>query len=73
MSQHHFVVCVDNSEYEVSLERRKIYECAPNTEDLRNGLLRVVDESGDDYVYPADRFMAIELPKPVEEAVLGQR
>ena len=70
MSQHHFVICVDNSEYEASLERRKIYESVPNSDDARQGLLRVIDESGEDYLFPLDRFMPIALPRKVEEAVL---
>ena len=70
MSQHHFVICVDNSEYEASLERRKIYESVPNSEDARRGLLRVIDESGEDYLFPLDRFIPIDLPRKVEEAVL---
>jgi hypothetical protein len=66
LSQHHFVICVDNSEFEVSLEQQKIYESVPDPDDARCGLLRVIDESGEDYLFPSDRFMPIDLPRNVE-------
>src|SRR5260370_27503635 len=47
-----FVICVDNSGYEVSLERRKIYVSLPDPKAARLGQLRVIDESGEDYLYP---------------------
>ena len=63
------VICLDNSGYEVSLERRKIYVAVPDARAEKHKQLRVVDESGDDYLYPADRFIDAELPKPVARAV----
>jgi len=66
MSRHHFVICVDNSEYEVSLERRKIYESVPNSDDARQGLLRVIDESGEDYLFPLDRFIPMSRARSRE-------
>ena len=70
MNRHHFVICVDNTDYEASLERRKIYESTPSSNDARLGLLRVVDESGEDDLFPMDRFVPIELPRKVEKELL---
>jgi hypothetical protein len=66
-----FVVCVRNEGYEVSLELRKIYQTIPDTGAARHHLLRVVDESGEDYLYPEDFFLPIELPKAIEKALLA--
>jgi RNA polymerase-interacting CarD/CdnL/TRCF family regulator len=65
------VVCIENDGYGVSLERRKIYVSIPDREAEKQGLRRVVDESGEDYLYPADFFRPIELPQPVKRAVLA--
>ena len=65
-----FVVCVRNEGYEASLELRKIYQAIPDTGAARHHLLRVVDESGEDYLYPEDFFLSIDLPKPVEKALM---
>jgi hypothetical protein len=65
-----FAVCVDNSDYTASLELHKIYQLLPDEEAAKDGDLRVIDESGEDYLYSADRFMLIELPKSLEEALL---
>ena len=64
------VVCVENTGYEVSLERRKIYVTLPDVKSERLGLLRIVDESGKDYLYPADSFVSLTLPLPIRKAVL---
>ena len=66
-----FVVCVRNEGYEVALERRKIYQVVPDTAAGRHQLLRVIDESGEDYLYPQNFFLPIELPKTLEKAVLA--
>ncbi len=63
-----FVVCVNNAEYPVSLELRKIYEVVHEPGD-EEGLLRIVDESGEDYLYPRELFVPIELPQAVREAL----
>lgn len=68
---HHFVVCIQNSGYEASLELFKIYRAIPDTKPESHGYLRVVDEDGEDYWYPQDWFHAIELPHPVERAFLA--
>ena len=66
-----FVVCIRNEGYEVSLELRKIYRIISDTSAERHHLLKVIDESGEDYLYPQDFFLPIELPKPLEKAVLA--
>jgi hypothetical protein len=63
-------ICLDNAGYEVSLERRKIYVALADTKAERSGYLRIVDESGEDYLYPAQRFVAAELPIATRRAVL---
>jgi hypothetical protein len=60
-----------NDGYEVSLERRKIYSTLPDADAARHGQVRVLDESGDDYLYPASYFTPIELPRAVRRAVLA--
>lgn len=64
-----FVVCVDNDGCE-DLEVRKIYQVLPDKAAAADGLLRVVDESGEDYLYPAKLFLQIELPQAIERALL---
>ena len=64
------VICLDNAGYEVSLERRKIYVCINDALAEKHGQLRVIDESGEDYLYPRESFIAVALPKPVRRAVL---
>ena len=64
------VVCVNNAGYEVSLERRKIYIALPDSRAEKLGQIRVIDESGEDYLYPAQSFVALSLPQPVRRAVL---
>jgi hypothetical protein len=63
-------ICLDNSGYEVSLERRKIYVALPDVKAERSGYLRILDESGEDYLYPVRRFVAAELPVSTRRAVL---
>ena len=63
-------ICLDNAGYDVSLERRKIYVALPDTKAERAGYLRIIDESGEDYLYPAQRFVAAELPVSTRRAVL---
>ena len=64
------VICLDNSGYEVSLERRKIYVSIPDARAEKLGQLRVIDESGEDYLYPKESFVEAMLPQPVRRAVL---
>ena len=64
------VICVDNTGYEVSLERRKIYIAMTDAKAHKLGQVRVVDESGEDYLYPAEMFVEAELPQSVRRAVM---
>ena len=64
-----FVVCIRNDDYPASLEARKLYHVLPDAAALKRGLLRVIDESGEDYLYPARYFLAISLPHSVRRAV----
>ena len=64
------VICLDNSGYEVSLERRKIYVALSDADAARHGRIRVIDESGDDYLYPEERFVDAELPQATRRAVM---
>lgn len=66
-----FVVCVKNKGYVASLELRKIYQTVPDPDLERRHLARVVDESGEDYLYPVNFFVPIELPKALEKVVLA--
>ena len=63
-----YVVCVKNDDYPASLELRKIYRLMPDVAGAKVGMLRVVDESGEDYLYPEDHFVAIKLTAAVERA-----
>ena len=65
-----FAVCVRNDGYEASLERNKIYTVLPDDEAEPDGDLRVVDESGEDYLFAADRFVAIDVPSAVRASLL---
>jgi hypothetical protein len=66
----HFVVCIQNRNYPASLELRKLYEVIADENASRKDLLRVIDESGEDYLYPKDYFLEIELPQEAGRAVL---
>jgi len=65
------VICIDNEGYEVSLEKRKLYVKIDDPDAERHGQVRVIDESGDDYLFPESFFFAVTLPAAVEEAVLN--
>jgi hypothetical protein len=65
-----FAVCVRNDGHEASFERNKIYAVLPDDDAERDGDLRVVDEGGEDYLFAADRFVAIEVPSAVRASVL---
>ncbi len=67
-----FVVCIENKGYKASLELHKIYRVLPDDEATKDGDLRIVDESGEDYLFPADYFVTIEVPKPLEKMLLGK-
>ncbi|MCY4600139.1 MAG: hypothetical protein OXF27_09500 [Acidobacteria bacterium] len=64
-----YFVCVENAGYPVSLELHKIYRALPDEDALAVGDLRIVDESGQDYLFPATAFVAISLPERVRSSL----
>jgi hypothetical protein len=70
-TKRRFVICLRNDGVE-DLELHKLYEVLPDEKATRVGYLRVIDESGEDYLYPADRFGAVDLSKEVEEALVAR-
>lgn len=65
------VVCVNSTNYPTSLERRKIYVALRDAAAEKQGLLRIIDESGEDYLYPKVLFRTIALPQSIKKAVLA--
>lgn len=70
MNRSHFVICIENAEYPASLEKRKIYEVVEDSEAAKLGQLRVVDESGEDYLYPKECFVDANLSDEIRAAVV---
>lgn len=62
-----FVICINNKGYPASLIIRKFYEVLSDPLAKKLGQLRIIDESGEDYLYPEERFMKIDLPKEIEQ------
>ncbi|MCK4659449.1 MAG: hypothetical protein KAV82_07995 [Phycisphaerae bacterium] len=60
-----YVVCICNDVYRASLQVRRLYRVLPDAEAKKRGLLRVIDESGEDYLFPAKLFATVELPEAV--------
>lgn len=65
------VVCIGNNGYPAALEKRKIYVALRDLSAEKRGMLRVIDESGESYLYPKSFFRQIALPQPVKRAVLA--
>ncbi len=65
-----FAVCINSADYPASLEVHKIYRVLPDEDAATDGDIRVVDESGEDYLYPAEYFVFMELPRSVEKSLL---
>lgn len=64
-----FVICVGNRGHAASLELRKIYQVVPDKVGLKHHQIRVIDESGEDYLYPEEYFVPVKLPQAVQQAV----
>ncbi|MBK9708643.1 MAG: hypothetical protein IPO77_17055 [Acidobacteria bacterium] len=64
-----FAVCLNNTDYPASLELHKIYRVIADKEAFANSDLRIIDESGEDYLYSANRFVFVELPQQVQESL----
>ena len=69
-SQPRFVICIRNEDCG-DLEPRKVYQVLPDEAAAEDGYMRVIDESGEDYLYPQDYFVLIELPQVAEKALLS--
>ena len=65
----HFAVCIRNEGHEASLELRKIYEVLEDPEAEQLGMVRVIDEEAEDYLYSKEWFLAIDLPVQIEQAI----
>jgi hypothetical protein len=63
-----FALCIENKDCE-DLEKRKIYQVIPDEESEKEGYLRVIDESGEDYLYPQSYFILVQLPRKAQEAL----
>ena len=63
-----FAICIENRDCE-DLEKRKLYRIVPDQDAAKDGYLRVIDESGEDYLYPESYFVFVELPLEVQEAL----
>ena len=68
MSDDRFVLCISNEGYPASLDVRRVYPVLPDLEAEKSGHVRVVDESGEDYLYPREMFVPIEVPGPAARA-----
>ena len=73
MRGKYFVICINNLNYEASLERWKVYEVIRDDKAKTHNHIRVIDESGEDYLFPSDFFEPIELPKNVQKAMTSAK
>ena len=64
-----YAVCVKNDDYGASLEIRKLYEIVPDKSSNAQGLIRIIDESGEDYLYPAEYFLPVKLSVAIQKAL----
>jgi hypothetical protein len=67
--RHHYAVCIRNDEYPASLELRKLYPVLEDSFAAEHGMVRVIDESGEDYLYPNEFFVHVDLPAAVEKTL----
>lgn len=68
---HQLALCFDNTGYAVLLEKGKVYQVIPDADAASFGEVRIVDESGEDYLFPARRFVVIDLPQEVRDVLLS--
>lgn len=71
--EEHFVICLDNTGYEASLELGKLYRFIPDEQAAGHDYIRVIDESGEDYAYASTRFAPIKLPEKVATTLLANK
>jgi hypothetical protein len=65
-----FAICIDNTDYAASLILKKIYEVLPDEEAAKDDLVRIIDESGEDYLYHRSHFVLVDLPLEVEQTLI---
>ena len=65
-----FLICINNQGYAASLEKGKVYQLIIDKKGQDRGFVRIIDESGEDYLYPEEYFMTIDLPKRIQEALV---
>jgi hypothetical protein len=70
-AEHQFAICIENEGYPASLELWKVYRVLADEKAAKHQLIRVIDESGEDYLYSEGWFVPIELPRAVEKAILA--
>ena len=66
-----FALCIDNSDYEASLIPGKVYRILPDPQAVKDDLIRIVNESGEDYLYHKDHFVFVDFPKAVKKKLLS--
>ena len=66
-----FALCIDNTEYEASLIRGKVYRILPDPKAAKDDLVRIVDESGEDYLYHKSHFVFVDFPRTVKKKILA--
>lgn len=69
--KNHFVICVKNDEYPSSLQLWKVYRTLPDEKGARHNMMRVIDESGEDYLFSASYFVPVELPNAAKSALMA--
>jgi len=69
---HRIAICIDKTDYEMSLERRKVYPILQDADAERDDYVRIIDETGEDYLFPASRFVFLTVPTEIERAVLAE-
>ena len=69
-TSHQLVICIKNDNYPASLEKRKIYQAILDPVAQTHDQIRVIDESGEDCLYPQEYFIPVSLPQNIEDAVI---
>jgi hypothetical protein len=70
-TKNQFALCLDNSDYQASLICGKVYPVIPDPQAAKDGFLRVVDEDGEDYLFPGEKFALVDFPRPVVKKLLA--
>jgi hypothetical protein len=71
ISDKKFALCIDNTDYIALLITRKVYEILPNEKGSEDDLIRIIDESGEDYLYHKSHFVLVEFPQEVQKALIA--